>query len=66
MTVFRNSVLGGVWGLLLLGIALIAVADIIYDFSSIYFYDRTGPSIDFYVFGAAIVAYALIIHRRIL
>jgi len=66
MTIFRNSVLGGAWGLLVLGIALIAVADIIYDFSSIYFYDRTGPSIDFYVFGSAIVAYALFIHRKIL
>jgi hypothetical protein len=66
MTIFRNSALGAAWGLLLLGIALIAVADIIFDFSTIYAYDRTGPSIDFYVFGASIVVYALIIHRRIL
>lgn len=66
MSIFRNSVLGNAWGLLLLGIALIAVADIIFDFSTIYAYDRTGPSIDFYVFGSAIVAYALFVHRRIL
>jgi hypothetical protein len=65
-TIFRNSILGGAWGILLLGIALIAVADLIFDFSTIYSYDRTGPTIDFYVFGAAIVAYALLIHRRIL
>ena len=66
MTIFRGSVLGAAWGLLLLGIALLAVADIIFDFSTIYAYDRTGLSIVFYVFGSAIVSYGLIVHRRIL
>jgi hypothetical protein len=63
-TVFRNSVLGVAWGLLLLGIALNAVGDIIYDFTTIYSYDRTNPAIDFWVFGSMIVTYALYLHRK--
>lgn len=63
-TVFRNSILGVAWGLLLLGIALNAVADIIFDFTTIYSYDRTNPAMDFWVFGTMIVSYALYIHRK--
>jgi hypothetical protein len=64
MTVFRNSLLGKAWGLLLVGIAVLAVADIIYDFSSIYYYDRTSPTIAIWVFGFMIMCYALYLHRK--
>ena len=63
-TIFRTSVLGVAWGLLLLGIALTAVGDIIYDFTTIYWYDRTNPAMDFWVFGCMIVTYAFYIHRK--
>jgi hypothetical protein len=63
-TIFRSSILGVAWGLLLLGIALNAVGDIIYDFTTIYRYDRTNPAMDFWVFGSMIVSYALFIHRK--
>ena len=64
MTVFRSSLLGRAWGLLLVGIALLAAADIIFDFSSIYYYDRTNPTIPIWVFGCMIMCYALYLHRK--
>jgi len=64
--VFRNTRLGSAWGLLLLGIALIAVADLIYYSNAIYGYDRTYPDLAFWVFGYTIIAYALYLHRKLL
>ena len=64
LTVFRGSLLGRAWGLLLVGIALLAAADIIFDFSSIYYYDRTNPTIPIWVFGCMIMCYALYLHRK--
>jgi len=64
--VFRRSMLGNAWGLLLLGIGLTAIGDIIYYFSAIYTYDRTYPDIAFWVFGYMIISYALYLHRKIL
>jgi len=62
--VFRHTILGNAWGLLLLGIALTAIGDIIYYFSAIYTYDRTYPDIAFWVFGYMIISYALYLHRK--
>lgn len=66
MTVFRGSLLGIAWGLLLVGIAINATADIVYDFTTIYYYDRTNPTIPLWVFGSMIISYALYIHRKTL
>ncbi|HEX2013823.1 MAG TPA: hypothetical protein VLA68_01225, partial [Nitrososphaera sp.] len=64
MTIFRGSILGLAWGLLLVGVALNATADIAYDFTSIYYYDRTNPTIPLWVFGCMIISYALYVHRK--
>lgn len=63
-TVYRSSILGNAWGLLLLGIGLVSIADIIYDFSVIYAYDRTNPYMAIWVFGRMIIAYALYVHMK--
>ncbi|MGI0076155.1 MAG: hypothetical protein ACREAU_01965 [Nitrosopumilaceae archaeon] len=62
--VFRNTILGNAWGLLLLGIALTAVGDLIYYSNAINGYDRTYPDIAFWVFGYMIISYALYLHRK--
>ena len=64
--IFRRSMLGNAWGLLLLGIGLTAVGDIIYYFNAVYTYDRTYPDIAFWVFGYMIISYALYLHRKTL
>ncbi|MEW6043657.1 MAG: hypothetical protein AB1608_05295 [Thermoproteota archaeon] len=62
--IFRNTILGNAWGLLLLGIALTAVGDLIYYLNAIQGYDRTYPDIAFWVFGYMIISYALYLHRK--
>ena len=62
--VFRRTILGNAWGLLLLGIALTAVGDLIYYANAIFGYDRTYPDIAFWVFGYMIISYALYIHKK--
>jgi len=62
--VFRHTILGNAWGLLLLGISLTAVGDLIYYANAIYGYDRTYPDIAFWVFGFMIISYALYIHKK--
>lgn len=61
--VYRRSILGNAWGLLLVGIGLISTADIIYDFA-ISYYDRTNPDMAIWIFGNMIISYALYIHRK--
>jgi len=62
--VFRESILGKAWGLLLVGIALNWVADIQYYFFSITYFDRTSPIHGIWLGGAMIVCYALYKHRK--
>ena len=61
--VFRHSILGAPWGLLLLGLGLNWVADMNYYFTSIYFFDRTNPGNALWLAGAMVVCYALYKHR---
>ena len=62
--IFRRSMLGNAWGLLLLGIGMTAVGDIIYYFNAVHTYDRTYPDIAFWTFGYMIISYALYLHRK--
>ena len=62
--VFRKTVLGIPWGLLLAGLGLISIGDIAYYYASIYSYDRTNPIVGIYVTGCMIVCYALMKHRQ--
>jgi hypothetical protein len=64
MTVFRGSMLGTAWGVLLVGFILISSADIIYDFTSLYGDVRTSLAIPLWVFGCMILSYALYLHRK--
>jgi len=61
--VFRGSILGAPWGLLLLGLGLNWVADMNYYFTSIYFFDRTNPGNALWIAGGMVVCYALYKHR---
>jgi hypothetical protein len=61
--VFRGSILGAPWGLLLLGLGLNWVADMQYYYSSIYYFDRTNPVHGLWLAGAMVVCYALYKHR---
>lgn len=63
--VFRHSILGAPWGLLLLGIGLNWVADIHYYYSSIYYFDRTNPVHGIWLAGTMVVCYALYKHRQL-
>jgi hypothetical protein len=62
--VFRGSILGAPWGLLLVGIGLNTVADVSYYYTSIYAYDRTNLIIGVWVLGCMLVSYALYLHKR--
>jgi hypothetical protein len=62
--VFRKTVLGIPWGLLLGGLGLVSIADISYYYFSIYSYDRTNPIIGMYLAGCMIVCYALYRHKK--
>ena len=64
--VFRGTVLGAAWGLLLVGLVLNSVGDITYVYSSIYYWDRGSVSTALWVAGGIIVTYALYKHRRAL
>lgn len=64
--VFRGTVLGAAWGLLLVGLVLNSVGDITYVYSSIYYWDRGSVSTALWVAGGIIVTYALYKHRRVL
>lgn len=61
---FRGTVLGSPWGLLVVGIGLGTLANVIYSYTSIFFYDRTSPILGLWVLGNWIVCYALYLHRR--
>lgn len=63
--VFRHSILGAPWGLLLLGIGLNWIADMYYYYSSIYYFDRTNPVHGIWLAGMMIVCYALYKHRAL-
>lgn len=62
--IFRRSMLGNAWGMLLFGIGLTAVGDLIYYFNAVSTYDRTYPDIVFWTFGYMIISYALYLHRK--
>lgn len=62
--IFRRSMLGNAWGMLLFGIGLTAVGDLIYYFNAVYTYDRTYPDIVFWTFGYMIICYSLYLHRK--
>jgi hypothetical protein len=62
--VFRGSVLGAPWGILLVGIGLNTVADVSYYFTSIEGYDRSNAIIGLWVLGCMIVSYALYVHKK--
>ena len=61
--IFRNTVLGNAWGLLLFGIVLTSIGDIIYFFNALYTYDKT-IDLGFWVFGFMIISYALYLHKK--
>ena len=62
--VFRGSILGKAWGLLLIGIGLNWIADIQYYFFSITYFDRSSPVHGIWLGGAMIVCYALYKHKK--
>ena len=66
--VYRVSMLGNAWGLLLFGIGVLSIADIIYDFSSsVSIYgSNNNLAMPYWVFGCMIVCYALHTHRKTL
>ena len=61
--IFRNTVLGSAWGLLLFGIILTSIGDIIYFFNALFTYDKT-VDLGFWVLGFMIISYALYLHRK--
>jgi hypothetical protein len=64
-TVYRGSILGNAWGLLLLGIGLISIADIMYDFETMDgTYERNGLTMPLWIFGRMLMCYGLYIHIR--
>lgn len=63
--VFRGSLLGAPWGLLLLGIGLNWFADIHYYYSSIYYFDRTNPVHGIWLASTMVICYALYKHRKL-
>jgi hypothetical protein len=64
MTIFRGSMLGTAWGVLLIGFILTSSADIVFDFTSIYGDVRTSLAIPLWVFGCMVLSYALHLHRK--
>lgn len=64
--VFRGTVLGPAWGLLLVGFALNTFADIPYYYFELFgIFDRADPANGMWVAGTLIVCYALYKHRDI-
>jgi hypothetical protein len=63
--VFRHSLLGASWGLLLLGIGLNSVEDMYYYYSAIYYFDRTNPVHGIWLAGTMVICYALYKHREL-
>ena len=63
--VFRHSLLGAPWGLLLLGIGLNWFADMYYYYSSIYGYDRSNPVHGIWLASTIVICYALYKHREL-
>ena len=62
--VFRGSVLGLPWGLLLAGIGLNTIADVSYYYTQIEGYDRSNAIISLWVLGYMLVCYALYLHKK--
>jgi len=64
--VFRGTILGPAWGLLLVGFALNTFADIPYYYFELFgIFDRADPANGMWVAGTMIVCYALYKHRDI-
>lgn len=64
--VFRNTVLGAAWGLLLVGFILEAIADYHYYYFEIFGdYDRTSPVHGVWMASTIIMCYALYKHRSL-
>ncbi|MGI0089653.1 MAG: hypothetical protein ACREAF_04850 [Nitrosopumilaceae archaeon] len=64
--VFRGTVLGNAWGLLLVGFALNTFADVRYYFFELFgIFDRADISTGLWMAGTLIVCYALYKHREI-
>jgi len=63
--VFRETVLGPAWGLLLLGILLNTLADIYYYILELFgSYDRANPITGIWLAGTVFLCYALYLHRK--
>ncbi|MBI5377912.1 MAG: hypothetical protein HZA82_04745 [Thaumarchaeota archaeon] len=62
--IFRGTVLGAAWGILLVGLVLNSIGDITYVYSSIYYWDRGSISTTLWVGGGTLVTYALFKHRK--
>jgi hypothetical protein len=63
--IFRKSLLGAPWGLLLVGLTLNWAGDFAFYYSSIFSYDRTSPIIVAWVASQMILCYALYKHREL-
>lgn len=64
--VFRTSILGAAWGLLLLGIALNSFADVHYYYTELFGdYDRANPVHGIWMASTMVLCYALYKHRSI-
>lgn len=64
--VFRNTVLGSAWGLILVGIALEAIADYFYYYQELFTdYDRQSPIHGLWMGSTMIICYALYRHRSL-
>ena len=64
--VFRGSILGSAWGLILVGIALNTFADIHYYYYEIFgSFDRQNPVHGIWLASTMIICYALYLHRKV-
>ena len=64
--VFRYTILGAAWGLLLAGLILEAIADFHYYYFEIFGdYDSTRPAHEIWMASIIIICYALYRHRSL-
>jgi hypothetical protein len=67
MQIFRISILGPAWGLLVLGILLNTVADLYYYLTELFGgYVRSDPVTGIWLAGTVFICYGLYMHRKIL
>jgi hypothetical protein len=65
--IFRTTVLGHAWGLILLGILLNTVADLYYYINELFGgYVRSDPVTGVWLAGAVFLCYGLYLHRRVI